>query len=731
MKKSMTHVSALALAIATLWPMEQALAQTASETGQNAGQIADIIVTAERRASGVQKTATSITVRTGEELRNRGRFSLSQIMEDVPGVTGGAADSPSLGGSGNDAAGGGLTIRGIPSNSGTLGNITSTAPAAAVYVDGVYEGVGGGYDIDRIEVLRGPQGTLYGRSATSGVVAIHTADPQMDHLGGDALIEMGNYNLRHLTAVVNVPLVNDMLGIRIAGNQYSRDGYVTREGGALATDDLKVKLLFKPTTDISLLLGFALQNNDTHAGGTTVTLSAPDTYAYAPTPIGDGSNSFRQYWANLNWDLGFATLNYQPAYRTWKSNSISYSRTIVANVDTTTSVPRDYFHTQELRLSSNPESALRWQLGGLYYKNSLSSRTTAVLQPFGLTVLDSVTRDKTTDALGLFAEATYPVTDTWRVTGGLRYDHTKVAQTQDYTSITGVTQTLDGEAGKRRFSNFTYKARVEHDFSPGNLVYASVSSGTSPGDVTVTTGVTGNPYVLELKAETLTAYEIGSKNRFLDNRLQINAAAYYYDYGAYQTAGVNVTPFSGLTFVTLAAPARVYGGEVETLFQLSPLDRVSFNLAYTNAKFTDKNRPIDIGFGQTAAFGDFFGKDKIPGVTPFTAYFSYDRGVPLPGNSKVTLHGDVRYLSPHALTSISPTDIAAGGYAFVRVGGEVVGNLNASWTSADGGLSVTAYVRNVADNRYKASAFVQSPGFTVTATPYDPRTFGIIISGRY
>jgi outer membrane receptor protein involved in Fe transport len=710
-----------------------------AQTAADAAQLQEVVITAERRESDVQKTATSVSVRSGSELQDQGRYTLGQILEDVPGVTGGAAAAPVPGGSGVDTAAPGVTIRGIKSNAGAIGNVTSAAAAAAVYVDGVYEGVGGGYDIDRVEILRGPQGTLYGRSATSGLLAIHTNDPKLDRLGGDGVVELGNFNLQHYTGVVNVPLVDNVLGIRVAGNRYERDGYFVAKGdGAVTSTDAKVKVLYKPNDDFSLLLGYALQNNDTHSGGTTISLSTPDTFAYTPTPLATGNNDFRQYWALLNWNLGFATLTYQPAYRTWTSDGVAYTRGPAPpqNVDSTINVPRDHFDTQELRLSSNPDSKLSWQAGAVYYDNSLSSHLVVKLVSLGITPIDALVREKTTSATGVFAEATYPVAESWRVTAGARYDQTKVSVVEDYASVTGVTQTLSGEAGTRRFNNFTYKARLEHDLTAQNLLYASVSTGFSPGDVSVSTGASGTPFVVDLRAETLTAYEIGSKNRFLDNRLQVNGAVYYYDYGAYQTAAVNINNTGATTAVgsvTLAAPAKVLGGELETIFQLTPSDRAALNLAYTDAYFVDKNRPINAGPGTTVTFAQYFTRDEIPDVTPFTANLSYDHVFRLPADSTLTLHGAARYLSGHALINLPAIHSADGTYAFIHVGGQWVEDLSATWASASKRFSVTGYARNIGDNQYKSAAFVQDVlgVSTKLGTPYDPRTYGAVLNVHF
>lgn len=730
-----TIYAAVSLVAAQL-PAAWAQAQTAP----GATVLEEIVVTAERRETDIQKTATSVSVRSGSELRDQGRYTLQQMLEDVVGVGGGAASAPVPGGSGVDTAAPGLTIRGIKSNAAAIGNVTSVAAAAAVYVDGVFEGVGGGYDIDRVEILRGPQGTLYGRSATSGLMALHTNDPKLGTLGGDALVELGNFDLQHYTGVLNAPLAGDVLAVRVAGNYYKRDGYFVEDGdGSVTSKDGKVKLLFKPSDDFSLLLGYALQDNDTGNGGTTITLATPDTYQFTDTPLGTGTNKFRQYWALLDWNFGFATLTYQPAYRTWESHADTHSNT-GAIIDSVIDVPRDRFHTEELRLSSNPDSKLIWQVGALYYKNSLSSHIVTTQDLFGTvtTPLDALVHDKTTTATGAFAEATYPVTDSWRVTAGVRYDHTKVSLVEDYTAQSSSPPfavnggTLSGDAGVREFDNTTYKVRLEHDLTPENMLYASISTGFSPGDVTITADLNSKPYVLELSAETLTAYEIGSKNRFSDDRVQANGSVYYYDYGAYQNANVNINPPSlpGVTNITLSAPAKVWGAELETIFQLTSNDRAAVNLAYTEAYFVDKDRSFDTGTGTSVTFEDFFTRDEIPDVIPFTATLSYDHIFRLPADSTLTLHGGARYRSAYDLTNLSVYYLDFAEY--IRVGDQWIGDLSATWASANSHFSVTGYVRNIDDNEYKSYAFIQTTTSTaVLSTPYDPRTYGVIMSVQF
>jgi iron complex outermembrane receptor protein len=761
--------------------------------------LAEVIVTAERRSEDVQKSAASISVRSGDELSDQGKYSLESILEDVPGMSGGAAATPiGTGGSGTDNQAAGLVIRGIPSNIGVGGGITSVASAAAVYVDGVYEGVGGGYDIDRVEALRGPQGTLYGRSATSGLVAIHTRDPQLNKFGGNASVEAGNYGLRHYSGAVNIPL-GETFALRVSGNKYERDGYYSEVGGSANNTDGRIKLLFEPSDTFSLLVGAAGQNNKTNSGGVTSILRSPNNQFSVTenlASLSPGDNKYRQFWARMNWNLGFATLMYLPAYRTWDSTAIARLRPTPAQLaagqggfDQYSITDKDTFWTHELNLASNPDSTLRWQVGTFYYDNSLHNLNIFYRVPSNAFYRSQdVARDTT--ALSAFAEATYPVTEATRVTAGFRYDSTKVQVNEVFRNNTNCdaripgTQggpnsvnyclpeivfqgDLSGDAGKRTFKKSTYKLRLEHDLTPMNLVYAMVSTGVSPGDITLTVDlrptINGNPnpnyqkpVPKELKSEVLTSYEIGTKNRFLEDRLQINATAFYYDYGAYTVANANVngarnaqgvfiTIPTPTQFEALSAPLTTYGLELETLYQLTPDDRFGFNYTYTQAKFHDKNSPVP---GSDATFGDFFGLDTVPGLIPHRASLTYDHNFKFSGGSTLALRIAERWNSAHkengTSAPISKNQVAtvyAAISPWIDAKAELYTDANLTWTSPEGTFWLTGWVRNAFDDQYKRNVNLSQVNQTNVAngTAFssistgltDPRTIGVSVSMKW
>jgi outer membrane receptor protein involved in Fe transport len=690
-------------------------AQTAAPAPADT-ELQEIVVTAERRVSDVQKTAASISVRDGDDMLTQGRYSVTQILEDVPGIVVTPTGNGLPSSVGTDVSGINLTIRGVPSNTPAGGTAVQGVSAVAVYTDGVYEGIGGNYDINRVEVLRGPQGTLYGRSATAGVVAIHTNDPELGQFGGDVSLEGGRDALQHYTGAINIPL-GDEFAIRLAGNYYGRDNYVPGTG-ELWNAAGRIKLLFKPNDNLTALVGYAYDDNYTDTGGTVANVSGGDSdYTYTSNPLGHARWQNRQYWGELDWNFGPATLTYSPTFRQYSLNAFNVTPFVGTFLTQPLLSPLDQFHTQELRLASNPGSKLIWQVGANYYDNRLRQANTTLLG--GEALLFALTQDKQTQDAGVFGEATYPFTEDWRITGGVRYDHTYVSTGEIYTNAGG-TLVLPNAEGTFRFNNETYKARVEHDLTPKNMVYAMYATGFLPGDVEVTTCPSGAPCTLPFKEETLSSYEIGSKNRFWDDRLQVNGDLYFYDYGGYQTAGINISGNPDVpSFATLAVPSKTKGAELEVQYLLTADDRIGLNYGYTDAYF----------FNIPAMFAANSLATRPANVPLHSVNASYERRVHLPGGSKLTLRGDARFMTGYDETlNISPGEAAA--LPYIHVGHQVIGDVVAAWTSSSDVLSISVYGRNVGDNRYRTQAQTQG-GATVTATPYDPLTFGIVLGVHF
>lgn len=706
----------------------------------------EVVVTAERRTEDLQRTATSVTAVSGEDLQAEGRYSVRQILENVPGVS--AVDVASTTAGGNDMLGNNITIRGVTPNqpSGAGPAVISPPPTTGVYVDGVYEGIGSNYDIERVELSRGPQGTLFGRSATSGVFAVRTINPDTKAFSGTVSAEAGNYELRHYTGALNIP-VNDQFAVRISADHHEREGYYNGKGGAREKDSARIKALYKPTESISILLGAAMEQNDTHTGGISyfidnslIPQSVLDQVSSQPAELLKGHNESRQFWAQISWDLNWATLSYQPTYRSWKQHDQQYvglltppgsteSYTIVQDLDT----PVDEFMTHEILLASNPESRIKWQAGFNYYRNNIENSNfnhfsgTAAVRPSTLDISDVQTTKDTVD-YGIFGEATYPFSDTTRLTVGMRYDWTTVGTTQVnsanlnapfFNNIPANNQvvSLSGDEGERKYKNFSYKLRLEHDLSPENLIYASISTGFVPGDVNITK-INGSLRVNAIESEKLTAYEIGTKNRFFDNRVQVNASAYYYDYGGFQTAVQDPNDFTNSIPITV--PATNIGAELEALWLITAADRVGLNFSYVKSEWKDK----------PALFAAQTTHDNRS-LLPWSANANYSHTFALPGGSSLSAQVSARYQPKYRSAYLSASDQASTPYLdpYNIHGARFTADLNASWRSADGRYGVTGYVRNITDERYIIYPMLASTGVSVSWT--DPRVVGLVLSASF
>jgi iron complex outermembrane receptor protein len=509
-------------------------------------------------------------------------------------------------------------------------------------------------------------------------------------------------------------------------------------------------MLWEPTENVHALVGVALQDNKTHSGQGAGQLCVadplqvqcsrrdPDAVVYPLTSaIGSGENKFRQYWAHVDWNLGAATLTYVPSIRRWEQNALVV-QTGAVSFQQVAQTPYDQFHTEELRLASNGDSALKWQTGAFYYDNNLNSYNevwNGVNASGGRTggFIEDIKKKDTTN-IGVFAESTYSFTKALRLTAGLRYDQTKVQIEEDYTDRTAPNAPpafvqLRGDAGKKTFNNLTYKLRLEGNLTDANLLYGSLSTGVLPGDIQVISPRINVLEVTTLKAETLTSLELGSKNRFLDERLQVNGDVFYYRYGAFQRPGTLVSVIPCCTFASLTSGARMWGAEIEAMYRPTQADRFSGSVGYVHARYVDKD-PL---------FASIVLQDSVNNMTPLTGQLSYGHDFKLPAEQQLSINVDANFRGP--TTWSDERAIARGAnslqlnyVSWLKTGTQVVANVSATWTLRPK-LSLTGYVRNVADNRYKNSvAIVQdpntkAPGSAIPAGGLsDPRTYGVVVN---
>lgn len=681
-------------------------AQSNSTAAEAGVKLEEIIVTAERRETDMQSTAAAVSVRTGEEMAEQGRITLGDVLRDVPNVTGGDITGAATGGS--DNRGNSITIRGIsgsPAGGGSGGPVSGSS-TTALYVDGIYEGIGGDYDLARVEVVRGPQGTLYGRSATGGVVAQYTRDPDFDGVNGNASIQVESHTRRAATAGINIPF-GEKFAVRVAGRFDKRNEGVRNhdEGDAYEKQMGRIKALYAPTDDLSILFGMAFEEIDQNTGGYSGESPVDGVVTYHFNLVNPTHNHSRQYWLKADWDLGPVVLTYQPTFRTYYQTAVSDADgPYNGGMRQTIVTPDDDFITHELRLTSKSGSALTWQTGLFYYDNKITSSNGNVWRS-GALLFDTDTTRKTNN-YGIFGEGTYAFTEASRLTLGLRYDYAKVNTNQIYTVnanflcnvagavAAGVTPdtcsdayTSQGEpelnsttvvnenttpSGVNTWRKVNYKVRYEHDLSSHNMLYAVVSTGFIPGDISVSTDSGASVTIFD--AEVLTAYEMGTKNRFLDERLQVNAAVFYYDWGGYQQS-IERVPGVPTTSYTTTVPAKMRGLELETQYLPTPNDRIGLNYSYLDAWYVDK--PADF-----AAVYPW----KKRGVVPHTLNANYEHTFKLANGSNLSARIEGTWIPRYQRYFPVQSIIDQGGNdeTYTHTDSEVTSNFNMNWLSPGG-----------------------------------------------
>lgn len=680
------------------------------------GQIQEVVITAERHRSSVQKTAASVTAVTGAELQAKGQTTVESALRDVPAVE--MQASPQ---------GGQIYIRGVGAN----GDSNWVDPSVSLMFDNVYSGraervFASMYDVDRVEILRGPQGTLYGRNATGGTVNVLTKNP-VDSTEGAINFQVGNYGLKHVDGVYNKP-INETLALRLALLREKRNGYFSNSGDGSDLKGARLKALWKPSANFSVLASIdTLQQ--TGLGVTTASYSyTPDvppfvnwpTYPaqlHSPWTVDDlhpaevRRTKFTTYLLEANWDLGWGVATFVPAYTKSTRDSIS-------NLITGTAIPpgvspstwSEDQSSAELRVASAARSPVRWVAGLYHFKsNNAQSGNMATLSQYSW---ESYGVSAPADSNAVFGQVIYPLTPALRLTGGMRY--TKDRKTYHY----GV-HSLDGayDTGMlstvNSYSAFTYKAGIEYDVNRNSMMYAQVASGYKAGGFS-TTATPPTAY----GPEKLTALELGSKNRFLGGRLQVNAEVYYYlyknyqiQYGDFGALSPNPNDPVGTTYfaqyVVNADTGRNKGGDVEAKYRITPDDELRVGMAYTHARYGN--------FAQPALA--YLNGTPVANTPARTANIGYRHEWNLDSGAEWSLGAEMKFSDNYRVTLLKDFP---GGDLNVHQAGYRRTDLYLNYHSADGNWTAALWAKNLEDKAQVTNAL---PFGRVQIT--NPRTFGV------
>ena len=734
-------------------------AQPAAEEAldDDAATVNELIVTARRQSERAQDVPIPLSVLSGEALEEKGTYTLEDIQRQVPSFV------ANNGNPRNSSVG----IRGIGISSASDGLDTSVG----FYFDNVYLGRPGMaladlIDIESFEVLRGPQGTLFGRNTSAGVVNVTTRKPSFD-FGGTVEGSYGNYKYNQVRLSLTGPLIPDVLAYRLTAFNTHRAGVLDNDKTGIAANSIgrsgaRGQLLFTPNEKLSVrLIGEYSIEDDTCCVsvltdlippalggiGATRTLQAFAALGYVPKPNLDASSNNaiqnmrtdqKAFSGEVSYDLGWADLTSITAWRYWHFDPLQDSDgtpldIIQVNVATT----KDWQWSQELRLASKP-GRFNWQAGAYFFDQKLKDHF--ILNQFGFdasafyTALaraanpnaaavtiapgsqyigDTVTHSR---AWALFGQANFEVTDQLTLTGGIRYtkdrrDGISNTSTRGTPYVpTSIPFNYDVEV---KGDNVSYLASAAYKFTPDNLLYASYSTGYKAAGLNLNAAVSeGSSLIID--PEKVKNYELGTKNTFLNGRATLNVNIFRTELDGLQA---NIAIPGRRSFLANVGDVLSKGVEVDATLRLNDYFDLSANGSIIDAKYTSyPNAPCAVGAVAPCDLTD----ERLFQAPKYIA------------NATLRYEGDpIDEATPYALAQVSYRSSHLGSVQadpLTTIPGYTLVNARVGAKFGDGRYDLSAWVDNLFDKTYFQSlgtaSIVGASAYGISGRLGTPRTFG-------
>ncbi|KHK91388.1 TonB-dependent receptor [Novosphingobium malaysiense] len=697
-----------------------------------------IVVTAQRRSEGIEKVPISVAAFGQDTLDNLQIQSTADLQFATPGIT-----NTQTAGDGISA----LFIRGV----GTGYSGPGLEGSVAFYLDDVYlqtqtASAQNIIDVDQVQVLKGPQGTLYGRNATGGAVVVTTNNPEFDAVSGYMQAGYGNLDWARGEAVLNVPL-GQTFAIRAAGFYDRRDGYVENTAfpsekksgvGAGQTWGGRIKARWQPVPELDVIGTFAYDRRN----GNGAIHSLRFDPAGEPTGLGwyqTMQSPAREGGGGDDTDGLMASLLVSYTAGDWTvSNTFAYRRTRAFGCTDNDGVPaellyfctvsqrspnpgtadgkRDDTFTNELRVVSDGAGPLN-VTAGLFYEHNKSRFVGRIGGGFFGTLLPTFDNRDKLEAWSGYLELYYNLTDRLKVTLGGRYTHEKkyhsVLLDDDALALVGFTLPTFDEASKS-FDNFSPRFVLAYDADDWNF-YASLSRGFKSG------GFNSPDFAITppLDPETITAGEVGAKYRSPDGSLRFSTAAFYYDWNGVQVAFIT----GGGTGIMQqnAAGAHIYGVEADLTYSPNSSWTLRAGAAGTHARYSSfTNAAVyDLIGGFLTATAEDLSGDPVQHAPDFTANGSVTYNFPLGDwTGHVTAAG--YYTSKYDFTAGAGGELRAS-----RQRAHALVNLTGSFVTPAENLELGWFVENLFD--VKRISLINTGSNGVYMTPDTPRTYGATV----
>ena len=709
---------------------------TGAEQADN-GALDVIVVTANRREENLQDVAVSAATISSDAAKT--------IFDAGADVTALAARVPGLFvESSNGRAAPRFYIRGLGN---TDFDLAASQPVSVVYDEVVLENVTLKsfpiFDVERIEVLRGPQGTLFGRNTPAGIVKIDTTKPG-DEFAVTGSASYGSFNSVALDGGLTIPLAPGIASIRLSGLWQQRDdwvdnGFTGEEDAYGAYSDIagRAQLLITPTDRISLLGSYSIRDLDGTSTLFRANILGPgsndlnENYDRDTVFFDAGAGNQAQYKAEIatvkaDYDADFATFT---SITSW-ANSEGSSRGDIDGgfgasflpvmgpgfipfpSDTRDSITLDQF-TQEVRLASNGGGMFEWQVGGFYFDSDFDVTTV------GFDFPPAVTVNHTNESWAVFGQVTSQVTDILKLTGGLRYtDDEKNFKVTQTSFISGPGEQARMVQDDRLSWDLAAFLDVSHDAS----VYARVASGFRAPTIQGRDVAFGAAPSIAT-SEKIMSYEGGFKSELLDRRVRFNLAGYYYTITDPQFSAVGGA--DNLVQLVNADKGRGYGFELDSAFQITPDFLITAGASWNDTEIQDETLAVGICAQCTVLdpIVTLSGTDRalvdgnpFPNAPEWIADVSARYGVPISATGELFAYTDWTYQGA--------TNFFLYQSAEFNADSQIEGGLRLGYARYDGSLEVALFARNITDedNVKGGIDFNNNTGFV-----NDPRVIGVSV----
>ncbi len=643
----------------------------------------EVLVIAEKRKESLQDLSQAVTALKQDDLDDKNIISFVDLSSIAPGVTitknEGFKTVIAIRGLGNEA------------NQNAIAN-----PSVSYHLDGVY--IASPFaiqtdflDLERIEVLRGPQGTLFGQNSTGGAINVITSTPTTDAVFGKADISFGEFDAIRTRGSVNVPL-GEQAAMRGSISYYNHKGFSRNRVLGQELDDAnnvsaRLRILFEPTDNLDLHFTAQYFSEDSNGAAQKGLLdTTPGARNLAQDSAGEWELESQVYSFTADWELEAISIKSLTSYQ--KDNVFTRrdnDRTDINSLPPFTLLPSFYDPengklttiTQEINIISNDPlfGKIDW-IAGMFYldteietfiRERIDFGFDGVFDPFSVAdvfafsgdfgfITDSV---PTRESMSVFTQGTYNLSGSTRATGGVRFTYDRIASAVTNFYGRGGTENI-----RRSTNAFTGRVALEHDFNHNTLIYASWTRGFKPGGANLTFGresVVAPAIVLPIfEDEQIDAFELGIKTDLLDGRVRANLAAFYYQYENLQFQATDPEVFEG--GVGNIPESETYGMELEMLASLTENLTMDLKLSLLETKITSSFLALDnvrsdaatnallfpvcggnlfcdeIQLARAAALLDVRGNDlaKAPGVTADLS-FHYVRPLSTWGNVSSTL----------------------------------------------------------------------------------------------